>query len=275
MGGACCAVEDASDARVEYVTKHLTPEERAALAAAFGTVARPREELQSQWQQFFTDPFSPAAEWAGTWGPASPRCLGGEVVIECWSRYRTVAGEVQPECSLLDFEFVTAEVKVIRVRRRTEAAQKLKTVLSAKGFRQALVHSVSAVVNQLLQDGHTSGRCTSEELKRALTDRYGVDIPAQMLPCQLHRADCGEDYHSAEFISPRELRAPHLLTMIDEPAAEEINYCCKLQAALQEMFPVELGSGVWIGWLHVQEWSEPEACVAILEQARQNDSGAS
>jgi len=303
MGGACCALGTDDSTRVEFVTRHLTADERTGLAEIFGTEPRPRKELQAQWHKFFSDPFSPATEWAGTWGPASPRCMGGDVTIECWTRYRALAGEVAPECSLSDFEFVTAEVKVVRERRRRDAAQKLKTVLNAKGFRQALLHCVSAVVIQLLKDGHADGKCTMEQLKASLTRNYGVEIPGNMLPCQLRRRDSMTDrnYHSAEFISARELRSEHLLALVDNGLEDhEVDYCCQLQAALQEMYPAELLEvGSWMkvklagmvdklaavvgqaslleermGWLHSQVWSDPQVCVGILNKAMEDESCA-
>jgi len=274
-----CGVSDEASSRAEYSQTNLTPEERSVIAEIFGTDSRPRSELKAQWQALMTDPFF-APDWAGTSAPGvlSPRCLGGDVVIECWSRYRKLAGDADVPCTLIDFEFVTAEVKAVRMRRRKEATQKLKTMLTAKGFRQALIHSATAVVNWLHHDGgvdREDGFCTLEELRAAVELHYADNIPAEMLPCEVNRKEkCDKSYQSAEFISARDLRQHHLLTLMEEfEDKTKVLYCSKLQTSLQEMFPAELGSGVWIPWLHVEEWSEPKSCLDTLEEARKSDSG--
>lgn len=265
---------DVAEARIECVNQHLTQDERSVLGLEFGLDPRPQPEVKDVWKRVMADPL-----FATVWGGSSVRVNGmrvhgcADVVVELWSRYRAMSGQVRSQsssaaCSLLEFEYVTAEVKKIRLRRQRKAKEELDLKLSSKGFQQALVYSASEVVKALVDEpcdcSRKQGMSTASELWDAVEAKYAVDVPANMLPCELD-SNC-KGYKSAQFITAGDLRAEHLLSLL--PTAKEENvqipFCRAFQGALQEMFPTDQGA---VPWLHSVEWSDPQQCLVLLNEA--------
>ena len=71
-------------------------------------------------------------------------------------------------------------------------------------------------------------------------------------------------YVSGEFVGIRDMQQDRLLRMLAGSHGKSVNFCHELQVALQEMFPMDLGSGKWLPWLHVEEWTDPMSCLAVL-----------
>lgn len=273
MGGGLCGCNAIAQARAEFVEQTLTEQERREIAGVFNKdrmagTTRERSELAALWNKIGEVQIwaAPPDDWLREKG-AVPH----DGAAHFLKKYDALedAGDC---CSLATFEYVVAERKIGVQKKARAAFERMQRHFEAPGFLQAVLHGIEAVLTSL----RGNPTCTGQELRVAVFQHYGVDVPLQWLPCQIPGADAqkkGEMYYSAEFVSAKDLDQQRLLLLLPKEG-EAVNYCIELQTALKRVFPPlnkydsHAVTQNWLPWLHEREWENVELCMGIIEETK-------
>eukprot|EP00658_Telonema_sp_P-2_P071447 TRINITY_DN60702_c0_g1_i3.p1 TRINITY_DN60702_c0_g1~~TRINITY_DN60702_c0_g1_i3.p1 ORF type:complete len:289 (+),score=63.95 TRINITY_DN60702_c0_g1_i3:207-1073(+) len=274
MGAGLCGSTNQAHMRYAFVQDQLTQGEREAIARVFlpeGAVggARDRSELKMLWKQL-----GETVQWAAapTEWEASKASVARDSLPGFWRGYLNASASDDGEtCTLATFEFVCAGRKVARCKKIRDGHARVRALFEARGFRRAVMSGIELVV-QSLQEKET---CSAAELAAVVRGHYGVNVPAEFLPCDIPGLDPTQSvlYESAEFVGVKDMDQAVLLRYLPREGVA-LSYCAELQRAFRAVFPtaeVVLGDSEerdWLPWLHTREWADAESCLEVIREAQ-------